>query len=157
MKYRILATVLAITISVPLFAEDRSTGRSQQPYMATLADIMGATQLRHFKLWYAGEVQNWDLAKYELGQIQTSIQDASRNFPNIPAADMTIMTEPVQEIREAIEAKSTTKFGKAFEKITSACNSCHTSANVGFIVIRVPRTSPIMTSPFSDQSFSNDK
>jgi hypothetical protein len=64
------------------------------------------------------------------------------------------MTEPVQEIREAIEAKSRTKFDKAFEKVTSACNSCHASANVGFIVIRVPRTSPMMTSPFSDQSFS---
>jgi hypothetical protein len=100
------------------------------------------TQLRHFKLWYAGEVQNWDLAKYELGQIQASVQDASRDFPNIPAADMTIMTEPLQEIREAIEAKSGTKFGKAFEKLTSACDSCHTSANVSFIVIRVPRTSP---------------
>jgi hypothetical protein len=56
------------------------------------------------------EVQNWDLAKY-----------AARDFPNIPAANMTIMTEPVQEIREAIEAKSGTKFGKAFEKVTSAC------------------------------------
>ena len=154
MKYRILVTVVAVTISSPLLAEDQSAGRSQQPYLPTLADIMGVTQLRHFKLWYAGEVDNWDLAKYELGQIQTSIDDASRHFPNIPAADMTIMTEPVQEIREAIEAKSRTKFVKAFEKVTSACNSCHTSANVGFIVIRVPRTSPMMTSPFSDQSFS---
>jgi hypothetical protein len=86
MKYRILVTVVAITISSPLFAEDQSARRSQQPYLPTLADLMGVTQLRHFKLWYAGEVDNWDLAKYELGQIQTSIQDASRDFPNIPAA-----------------------------------------------------------------------
>jgi hypothetical protein len=60
MKYRILVTVVAITISSPLFAEDQSAGRSQQPYLPTLADIMGVTQLRHFKLWYAGEVDNWD-------------------------------------------------------------------------------------------------
>ena len=154
MKYHIVVTIVAITLATPLFAEDQSAERSQRPYLPTLADIMGVTQLRHFKLWYAGEVDNWDLAKYELGQIQTSIDDAPRHFPNIPAADMTIMREPVQEIGEAIEAKSRTKFVKAFEKVTSACNSCHTSANVGFIVIRVPRTSPMMTSPFSDQSFS---
>jgi hypothetical protein len=154
MKYRTLVTVVAITISSSSFAEDQSAGRSQQPYLPTLADIMGVTQLRHFKLWYAGEVDNWDLAKYELGQIKTSIHDASQHFPNIPAADMTIMTGPVQEVQEAIEAKSRTKFVKAFEKVTSACNNCHTSANVGFIIIRVPRTSPMMTSPFSDQSFS---
>jgi hypothetical protein len=155
MKYGTLVAIIAIAISSPLLAEDQSSGRSQQPYLPTLADIMGAAQLRHFKLWYAGEVGNWDLAKYELRQIQTSIEDASRHFPNIPAADMTIMTDPVQEVRNAIDARSTTIFFKAFEAITSACNSCHRSSNVGFIVITVPRLSPTMTSPFSDQSFSN--
>src|ERR1700751_829759 len=64
--------------------------RNGEPYLPTLAALMGVTQLRHFKLWYAGEVQNWDLAKYELDQIQASIQDAARDFPNIPAANMTI-------------------------------------------------------------------
>jgi hypothetical protein len=153
MKYRTLVTVIAITMSSPLLAEDQSA-RSQQPYLPTLADVMGVTQLRHFKLWYAGEVDNWDLAKYELLQIQTSIQDAVRLFPNIPAADMTIMNEPVEQVRDAIVAKSRAKFATAFEKVTSACNGCHRSANVSFIVIRVPRLSPMMTSPFSDQSFS---
>ena len=155
MKYSTLVAIIAIAISSPLLAEDQSPGRSQQPYLPTLADIMGVAQLRHFKLWYAGEVGNWDLAKYELRQIQTSIEDASRHFPNIPAADMTIMTDPVQEVRNAIDARSTTKFFKAFETFTSACKSCHRSSNVGFIVITVPRLSPTMTSPFSDQSFSN--
>ena len=115
---------------------------------------MGVTQLRHFKLWHAGEVGNWDLAKYELRQIQTIIEDASRHFPNIPAADMTIMSDPVQEVRNPIDARSTTKFFKAFEAVASACNSCHRSSNVDFIVIRVPRFSSITTSPFSDQLFS---
>ena len=48
MKYRTLVTVVAITISSSSFAEDQSAGRSQQPYLPTLADIMGVTQLRHF-------------------------------------------------------------------------------------------------------------
>ena len=70
---------------------------------------MGATQLRHFKLWYAGRFSNWDLAKYELGQIEASIQDAARYFPNIPAADMTTMTEQVKELRTATEANTNSR------------------------------------------------
>jgi hypothetical protein len=94
------------------------------------------------------------LAKYELGQIEAGIQDASRYFPNIPEADMTTMTEQVKELRTAIEAKDTAKAIIAFRNFTSACNSCHQSAGVGFIVIKVPATSPLETSPFSDQSFA---
>jgi hypothetical protein len=80
MKYGTLVAITAIAISSPLLAEDQSPGRSQQPYLPMRADIMGVAQLWHFKLWYAGEISNWDLAKYELRQIHTSIEDASRHF-----------------------------------------------------------------------------
>lgn len=154
MKYPMLMIVIATAASFPVFADDQPVRRSQEPYYPRLAEIMEVTQLRHFKLWYAGRVSNWDLAKYELGQIEASIQDAARYFPNIPAADMTTMTEQVKELRTAIEAKSIEKAVIAFRDLTSACNSCHQSAGVGFIVVRVPKLSPIETSPFSDQSFS---
>jgi hypothetical protein len=133
MKCRMLMIIIATAASFPVFADDQPVKRSQEPYYPRLAEIMGATQLRHFKLWYAGRFSNWDLAKYELGQIEASIQDAARYFPNIPAADMTTMTEQVKELRTAIEAKAVI----AFRNFTSACNSCHQSAGVGFIVIRV--------------------
>ena len=154
MKYRMLMIIIATAASFPGFADDQPVQRSQEPYRPRLAEIMGATQLRHFKLWYAGRFSNWDLAKYELGQIEASIQDAARYFPNIPAADMTTMTEQVKELRTAIEAKNTAKAVIAFRNFTSACDSCHQSAGVGFIVIKVPATSPLETSPFSDQSFA---
>jgi hypothetical protein len=112
-------------------AGDADRGRSQASRRADRHDRRAA----HLRLG-----SHTDLAKHELGHTQTSIQDALQHFPNILAADMTIMTEPIQEIREAIEAKSRTKFGKAFENVTAACNSCHTSANADSIVVRVPRT-----------------
>lgn len=65
MKY-LVALALAATLTLPVQAEERPV--ISQPYAPRLGDIMGMTQLRHFKLWYAGREKNWNLAKYELGQ-----------------------------------------------------------------------------------------
>jgi hypothetical protein len=136
-------------------ADDQPPGKSpQQLYSLRLGDIMVSTQLRHFKLWYAGRVKNWGLANYELTQIRASFEDATRLSPDIPAADMTTIIQPADEVRNAIEAKDSAKFVKAFDRLTSACNSCHQAAGFGFIAIREPRMSPIETSPFSDEAFS---
>ena len=47
--------------------------RRNRLYTPRLNNIMILTQLGHFKLWYAGAVQNWPLANYELEQIRASI------------------------------------------------------------------------------------
>ena len=152
MKRRAVIAALAIGMSFPVLADDQPPGKAQPPYLLRLSDIMVATQLRHFKLWYAGQVKNWELANYELAQIRASFEDATRLSPNIPVASIMI-TQPVDEVRSAIEAKDSAKFVKAIDKLTSACNSCHQAAGVGFIAIREPRTSPMLTSPLSDQAF----
>jgi hypothetical protein len=150
MKRRaVMVAALVAGMSFPVLAG----GEPLEQYLPRLGDIMGATQLRHFKLWYAGNLRNWRLANYELEQIKATFQDVMRLYPNSPVANMTTMTQPAEEIRNAIEAKDLAKFANAFEKLTSACNSCHKAAGLDFIEIRVPLTSPIMTSPFSNQSF----
>ena len=156
MKMNHMAAVAALVtaISCPVAAAEEASEPSRQPYSPRLGDIMGITQLRHFKLWYAGNVKNWALANYELVQINAVFQDAARLFPNVPVADMRSMAQPSEEIRRAIEAKDSAKFENAFKKLTSACNSCHEAAGIGFINMRVPMTSPMMTSPLSDQSFA---
>ena len=153
MKRRAVIAALAIGMSFPVLADDQPPGKAQPPYLLRLSDIMVATQLRHFKLWYAGQVKNWELANYELAQIGASFEDAARLFPNISAAPITTMTQPADEVRSAIEAKDSAKFVRAFDKLTLACNSCHQATGFGFIAIREPRTSPMLTSPLSDQAF----
>lgn len=117
---------------------------------------MMVTQLGHFKLWYAGAVQNWPLANYELAQIRANIVDARKLHPDSSGSDMSMMTPPADDLDQAIKAKDSAKFVKAFSKLTAACNSCHEAAGFGFIKIRDPRLSPIETSPFSDESFSGN-
>jgi cytochrome c553 len=151
------AVIAALTLglSLPVAADDQSAGKSQSAYTPRLAEMMISTQLRHFKLWYAGRVGNWDLPKYELAQIKTSLADAPKYYPNVPAADMGMLEQPVGEVGDAIEAKDSANFAKAFGRLTAACNSCHEATGFRFVEIREPRLSPIETSPFSDQAFSH--
>ncbi len=154
MKHHMVVFVLATGLSFPVLAAEQQPEALQQPYQPSLADIMVATQLRHFKLWYAGEVGNWGLANYEVIQIRATIRDARRLYPNLPKADMTMMMTPTDEVERAIGAKDSAGFVKAYSRLTAACNTCHEAAGLGFITIRVPRLSPLETSPFSDESFS---
>ena len=157
MKYRPVVTLLALAISCSaVAAEEQSEQNSQQQqsYVPSLAFVMQLIQLSHFKLWLAGNLRNWRLAEYELSQMKTTLQDAKSLFPNELKADTSGISQSAEEFRDAIKTKDGTRFDRAFEKLTSACNSCHEGLGLEFIEIRVPRLSPIMTSPLSDQSFA---
>ena len=127
--------------------------RRQPAYTPRLNDIMVVTQLGHFKLWYAGAVQNWPLANYELEQIRASIILARTLFPDSNKSDMDTMKPAADDLGKAIKAKDAAGFTSAYSKLTAACNACHEATGFGFIKIRVPRLSPIETSPFSDEAF----
>jgi cytochrome c553 len=144
------ASLLAISSAL---ADDQKPP-AQQTYVPRLNDIMVATQLRHFKLWYAGTIGNWPLANYELMQIRSSIEDSKDLYPDKSKSDMSAMMPIANDLDNAIKAKDGVKFAAGFRKMTGACNACHEAAGVGFIKIRDPKLSPLETSPFSDESFS---
>ena len=131
MKYLALITAILICLILAPLAVAQ-----QDAYPPKLDDIMITTQLRHIKLWFAGKLRNWELAAYEVERIKASLANAAT-------------AGPVQSIHDAIEAKDSTRFAKAFNDLTAACNACHQAIGRGFIVIQVPTASP-----FSDQSFS---
>jgi hypothetical protein len=161
-KHFAAAALLCVTASWPGLAQeqkpensqDRSQEQQKDRYVPRLNTLMMVTQLGHFKLWYAGVVQNWPLADYELAQIRANIVDARKLHPDNSKSDMSSMTPPADDLEDAIKAKDSVKFVKAFSKLTAACNACHEATGFGFIKIREPRLSPIETSPFSDESFS---
>ena len=117
-------------------------------YAPRLADIMSTVQLRHMKLWFAGESPNWDLAAFELRRLKGSLIEAATLYPNIPVTSVTTMAKPIQAVADAIEAKDGRRFASAFGELTVGCNACHQSVGRSFIVMRVPTASP-----FSDQVF----
>jgi cytochrome c553 len=153
-KHLAAIAVLSVGASAPVLADDQKPANSPEGYLPPLNLMMVAAQLNHFKLWYAGAVENWPLANYELAQIRTSIDRAGRLYPNKVESNMTMMTPAADEVENAIKAKDGGKFSKAFSKLTAACNTCHEATGFGFIRMRDPTLSPIETSPFSDESFS---
>jgi cytochrome c553 len=153
-KHVAAIAVLSIGASSPVLADDQKPANSQEGYAPPLNLLMVATQLSHFKLWYAGTARNWPLANYELVQIRTSIDRARSLYPNNVQSNMTMMMPVADEVENAIKAKDSVKFSKAFSKLTAACNTCHEATGFGFIKMKDPRLSPIETSPFSDESIS---
>ncbi|MGO9391233.1 MAG: hypothetical protein ACLP2E_13555, partial [Rhodoblastus sp.] len=73
-----------------------------------LADIMGETQLRHLKLSFAGSLKNWNLADFEVAQIDKSFRRAAQLYPvfeNVPVARLIAeISEPVlAEVKKSIK------------------------------------------------------
>ncbi len=114
-------------------------------YAPGLGEIMSVVQQHHAKLFYAGHAANWDLARYELEELQEDLDDASKarhEFKTLktPLKDLIpAMTKPqLEKISAAIEKKSKVEFAKSFQALTVSCNSCHHVAEHPFIVIQVP-------------------
>lgn len=148
------ASGLALTVSAQGQSKPQpSTQQARDSYVPDLGELMAVTQLRHFKLSYAAEVNNWELASYEVAQVRKSFDAAAEFYPvlqNVQQAKLlSDVSDPaLKAIDSSIKAKDRAAFEKSFNDLTNACNSCHQQTNVGFIVVRVPASSP-----FSNQVF----
>jgi len=154
---RVLGLIVSMAlVAVPAFGDDvpfaaphsDRTQPAADTYVSTLSDIMGLTQSRHIKLWYAGRARNWNLATFEIGQIEETFGKAAMLYRNIPIELITSSEKPLELLRKAAATKDTALFAKAFADLNNSCNDCHRAAQVGFIKIQTPTSSP-----FTDQQF----
>jgi len=127
-----------------------------EPWAPGLGEIMSATQMRHLKLWLAAEAQNWELAAYEVDELEEGFADAVRFHPEHKTAPRSLMqmipdftAGPVGALREAIDAKSTSAFTSAYDALTTGCNGCHAEAGFAFNVVVRPSGNP-----FTNQRFA---
>jgi hypothetical protein len=126
-------------------------------YEPGLGELMSLNQMRHAKLWFAGQESNWKLADYELDELEEGFADVVKYHPThkngpLPVSELVpkIMNEPLKELRAAIQAQDQDAFVKAFDTVTAGCNSCHQATNFGFNVVRRPAD----RSWFSNQDFA---
>ena len=147
---RMLA-VLALALVFPL-----STAQSEpkEPFTPGLGEIMTLQQMRHLKLWYAGQAGNWPLAGYELDELKEGFEDIVKYQPthdDVPIGAMATaaIEGEVAALNKAIEAKDRKQFAVAFDKVTAACNAGHHASKHAFIVIRRPAANP-----YANQSFA---
>ncbi len=147
------ASCLLLTTSLFLAIAPGPSLATEKPYVPDLGDFMGMTQLRHFKLFYAGRTQNWSLADYEIGQIRKSFENVMEFYPKFGDTDMAKMIEvdsfgPLDALGRAASSHDLKAFRVQFDKLTSACNACHEATGFGFIKIGVPTASPFTNQVF---------
>jgi hypothetical protein len=112
-----------------------------------LNDIMVQQQMRHIKLWFAGDTGNWPLADYELDQLKDGFDDVANLLGGELAQQH--VGGAISGLEKAIDAKSREAFVSAFDRLSAGCNECHRTLDHAFIVIQRPALNP-----YSDQNFS---
>lgn len=148
-------TLFAISFALmltPLAAGGQ--GSPPAAYRPGLGDLMTMTvQPRHLKVGLAGQEQNWPYVRYELHELEESLERVARQWPKWREVDIAGLVigstrEPMAAVDEAAKAGDATRFNDAYGRLTAACNACHQSANVAMIVIQAPKGSP-----FTNQDF----
>ncbi len=131
--------------------------RQAAPYTPGLGEIMTLTQMRHAKLWLAGDAGNWPLASYELDELKEGFDDVVAFHPThkdapLPLSELIpkMMDAPLKDLGEAVAAKDRDRFAGAFDDLTKGCNGCHQATNFGFNVVTRPKNNP-----YANQSFQS--
>ncbi len=105
-------------------------------------------QIRHDRLWWAGDSGNWNLAYYmvsELGETLRGIEQTNGDAAELQPEKLSevmpsIMNPAIRTVQKALEKKDKAEFAKAYGQLSASCNACHAKAGVAFLHIQRPKT-----------------
>src|SRR5277367_1725968 len=160
----IVATIIAVAVlatQVVARAQDKPTSDkpaqpapavmpADEPHQPGLGEIMSLQQMRHIKLWFAGNAANWPLADYEIGELGEGFNDVRKLLGN-DIVDQNV-GKPIEALGKAIDGKDRKAFIAAFDNLSAGCNACHHMLDHGFIAIQRPNMLP-----YSNQNFAPQK
>jgi hypothetical protein len=119
---------------------DSLQSKLDSAYVPGTGEIMnGIVQPHHYKLWLAGQQQNWKLAEYERHQLSGGFKRIRKYHKNTPEAAALAMIYPEMDaLEKAIKQKDAAAFKNHFALLTNTCNICHQATKYEFNVITVP-------------------
>jgi hypothetical protein len=139
----------------PTTAEAGDRDGSAAAYVPGLGEIMTLQQMRHSKLWFAGEAKNWELATYEVEELVEGFDDVIEFHPTHKEAPVAprdavprMITQPLAEVRAAAELEDPVAFTLAYDRVTEACNRCHAATDFAFNVVARPTSNPFTNQVF---------
>jgi hypothetical protein len=118
-KHAAAMAVVVVGLATPFLVAAQTPQRSSPKYVPRLSDIMSAVQLRHLKLWAAGQKQNWELAAFELDQVKAGLAEALTLYNEIPVTSFSVIETPLKSIDSAISTKNSPEFSKSFKGLTA--------------------------------------
>lgn len=122
-----------------------------------LGEFMLGFQMHFAKAYFAAEDGNWDLAKFELGELKEAADGAEASRPEDAAAIQGFVSGSLAPVQAAVKAKDKAAFETAYRNAVAACNACHASTidrpkawphGRGFIKITVPTAPPVTNQDF---------
>jgi hypothetical protein len=127
-----------------------------RPYAPGLGEIMTLQQMRHAKLWFAGNAGNWQLAQYELDELGEGFDDVIAFHPTHKGAPVApkdaiprMIPGPLAALRSAVEKQDPAAFVAGYDALTVACNNCHAAMQFGFNVVARPTANPYTNQVFA--------
>ena len=128
---------------------DSLNKRIDSTYAPGLGEFMVSIQLHHAKLWFAGKNGNWELANFEMGEIQEDLDNINhynRDRPEIK--NLPMIYSPLDSLKSAIAGKDPVAFNRSYIFLTNTCNNCHQVTKHGFNKIKIPDAPPITDQVF---------
>lgn len=122
--------------------------QAHAPTAPELGQQMLELQIRHARLWQAGEARNWMLAQFQLAELRESLDgvveqngDHAALQPRRLAEVLPEMMDPaLKKMQAAIDAQDGPAFDAAYDAVSESCTACHASAEHAFLVIQRPKT-----------------
>lgn len=144
----IAGLVLAADFACAQQAGTQGEGAAEESEnLPRLSEIMERQQMRHIKLWFAGNASDWALADYELDQLKDGFDDVAKLLGGALAQQH--VGGALSLLEKSIDTKNHQAFVSAFDRLSAGCNACHRTLDHAFIVIQRPALLP-----YSDQGFS---
>jgi len=174
-RYFILAIAAILLISVEFVIEMSEITRLREQHLADtkaivalvdslhdavkpgLGEYMNNIQVHHAKLWFAGTYGNWDLAKYELGEIDELMGNVINEYPTHNGIAIANIMKAVRGTQLAeldtviMEKGPADRFNKSFNELDAGCNGCHGATGHIFIKVQPPTAPPATNQVYMPQ------
>ena len=133
------------TVDLAALQNELAALKGQLPDQAhAMADVG-----QHFSnLWFAGQKQNWPLAKFYLDETRSHLNWAVRLKPlrktsagldvDLRGILQAVENTQLAEVRRAVEARDATKFTAAYRLTLEACYACHKASEKAYLRTQVP-------------------
>jgi hypothetical protein len=114
-----------------------------------ITEAMLGLQIRHARLWFAGEAGDWELAAFQVHGLKDGLEGIVDIYPEHAALQPerlgdilpAMMGAPMKTLRTAVDNKNKAEFEHAFDGVSAACTGCHTVAGFTFLQIHRPKMS----------------
>ena len=147
--FAICFLLIAVLIGCKHEAPLHGHAQELNAYTPGLGDMMLKMQTRHAKLWFAGINENWELADFQLHEMEEILEDIEKfEIEEEETKLLPMILAPLDSVDAAVEAKDLERFKASYQNLTATCNSCHVASQQGYNVVKVP-DAPM----FSNQDF----